>query len=283
MNIQKLGLIAGNGRFPFLVLEEAQKKNISVIVAAIREETLDEIEKFAADPQITIHWLGLGELGRLIRLFTRHTVKTALMAGQVKHTHIFSRKGGSAFRTGVILPDLKMIRVFMSLPQRNTEALIGGVVEALEEAGIKLVDSTILLRHLIPDSGVLTQRRPNKEERRDIAYGQTVAREIARLDLGQTVVVKDQAVVAVEAMEGTDETVRRAAGLAGGQRLTVVKASRPKQDMRFDVPTVGLDTLRVMEECSVSALAIDAEKTLILDRDEFLERASGLKVTVVAG
>ena len=283
MNIQKFGLIAGNGRFPLLVLEEAQKKNISVVVAAIREETLDEIETFSADPQITIHWLGLGELGRLIRLFTRHTVKTALMAGQVKHTHIFSRKGGPSFRTGIILPDLKMMRVFMSLPQRNTEALIGGVVEALEEAGIKLVDSTILLQHLIPDSGVLTQRRPNKEERRDIEYGQTVAREIARLDLGQTVVVKDQAVVAVEAMEGTDETVRRAAGLTGGQRLTVVKASRPEQDMRFDVPTVGLDTLRVMEECSVSALAIDAKKTLILDRDEFLERASGLKVTVVAG
>lgn len=282
MKIQRLGLIAGNGRFPFLILEETLRQGISVVVAAIREETFPEIENFARNSKISVHWLGLGQLGELIRLFKQAGVEKAVMAGQVKHTQIFFRKGRATFKEGVILPDLKMVRVFMSLPHKNTESLIGGVIRTLEKVGIELIDSTLLLRSLIPDVGVLTRRRPNNEESKDMEYGRSVAREIARLDLGQTIVVKDQAVVAVEAMEGTDETIRRGARLLGGQRLTVVKASRPDQDMRFDVPAVGLSTLDVMRECNVSALAIDAGKTLILDREKFIQEADRLKATIVA-
>ena len=282
MKIQKLGLIAGNGRFPFLILEEALRQGISVVVAAIREETFPEIEKFASNPEISVHWLGLGQLGKLIRLFDQEGVEKAVMAGQVKHTQIFSRQGRASGNQPLILPDFKMLQVFMSLHHRNTQSLIGGVVGALEEAGIELIDSTLLLHSLVPEAGVLTRRKPDGEESKDIEYGRAVAQEIARLDLGQTIVVKDQAVVAIEAMEGTDETIRRAARLVGGRRLTVVKAARPDQDMRFDVPAVGLDTLEVMQECNVSALAIDAGKTLILDREKFIREADRFKATVLA-
>lgn len=282
MKLEKLGVIAGNGRFPFLVLEEAVRLEISVVVAAIREETFPEIEQFSSAPGVSIHWLGLGQLGKLIRLFKRAGVRQAIMAGQVKHTQIFNRKGSGSSRLHVIVPDLKMMKLFMSLPRRDTESLIGGVIRELEKEGIQLLDSTLLIRSLLPQTGVLTRRRPDAEESKDIEYGRRVGREIARLDLGQTIVVKDQAVVAVEAMEGTDETIRRAAGLVGGQRLTVVKVSRPEQDMRFDVPTIGLNTLRVMKECNVSALAVDAGKTLILDRANFIEEAERLGMTIVA-
>ena len=282
MKTPKLGLIAGNGRFPFHVLEEACRKEISVVVAAIREEAFPEIERFVSDSDISVHWLGLGQLGKLIQVFNQEGVKRAVMAGQVKHTQIFFRKKEGKLGVGMVLPDRKMIQVLMSLPRRNTEALIGGVIGALEEAGIQLVDSTFLLRRLIPKKGILSRRKPNKEESKDIDYGRSVVREIARLDLGQTVVVKDQAVVAVEAMEGTDETIRRASSLVRGGRLTVIKASRPHQDMRFDVPVVGLGTLEVMKKCNVSALALDAEKTLILDRDEFVREADHLKAAIVA-
>jgi DUF1009 family protein len=281
VEVQKLGLIAGNGRFPFLVLEEALRQEIAVTVAAIREETFPEIEEFSSQPQVSVHWLGLGQLGKLIRVFKGEGVHKAIMAGQVKHTQIFSRRGGDASGRRLILPDLKMMKVFMSLPQRNTQSLIGGVIKELEKEGIEFIDSTLLLGALLAESGVLTHREPNREESKDIRYGHPIAREIARLDLGQTIVIKDQAVVAVEVMEGTDETIRRASRLVGGGRLTVIKVSRPNQDMRFDVPVVGLDTLLVLKECNVSALAVDAEKTLILDREEFIREADRLKMTVI--
>ena len=281
MEVQKLGLIAGNGRYPLLVLEEALRREITVTVAAIREETLPEIEEFANRPQVSVHWLGLGQLGKLIRVFKGAGVQKAIMAGQVKHIQIFSRKGGDSSGRRLILPDLKMMKVFMSLPERNTQSLIGGVIEELEKEGIEFIDSTVLLASLLPEAGVLTRREPSSEELMDIEYGRPIAQEIARLDLGQTVVIKDRAVVAVEAMEGTDETIRRASRLVGGGRLTVIKVSRPGQDMRFDVPVVGLDTLLVLKECNVSALAVDAEKTLILDREEFIREADRLKMTVI--
>ncbi|MFB3068158.1 MAG: LpxI family protein, partial [Acidobacteriota bacterium] len=265
MKIEKLGLIAGNGRFPLLVLEEALKRDICVVVAAIREEASPEIENFASQDTVSLHWLGLGQLGKLIRLFKKAGVEKVVMAGQVKHVQIFSRKGSDSSKRRVILPDLKMTRLFMSLPQKNTQSLIGGVMGVLEKEGLQFIDSTVLLQPLLAQPGVLTQREPDSEELKDMEYGRAVAREIARLDLGQTVVVKDQAVVALEAMEGTDETIRRASRLVKGGRLTVIKLSRPDQDMRFDVPVIGLDTLQVLKECKVSALSIDAGKTLILD------------------
>jgi len=281
VEVQKLGLIAGNGRYPLLVLEEALRREITVTVAAIREETLPEIEEFANRPQVSVHWLGLGQLGKLIRVFKGEGVQKAIMAGQVKHTQIFSRKGGDSSGRRLILPDLKMMKVFMSLPERNTQSLIGGVIEALEKEGIEFIDSTVLLASLLPEAGVLTRREPSSEELMDIEYGRPIAQEIARLDLGQTVVIKDRAVVAVEAMEGTDETIRRASRLVGGGRLTVIKVSRPDQDMRFDVPVVGLDTLLVLKECNVSALAVDAEKTLVLDREKFIREADRLEMAVI--
>ena len=228
-----------------------------------------------------MHWLGLGQLGKLIRVFKREGVQKAIMAGQVKHTQIFARKGGDSSGRRLILPDIKMMKVFMSLPERNTQSLIGGVIEELEQEGIEFIESTVLLEAMLAKSGVLTRRKPNREESRDIEYGRPIAREIARLDLGQTIVIKDRAVVAVEVMEGTDETIRRASRLVGGGRLTVIKVSRPDQDMRFDVPVVGLETLLVLKECNVSALAVDAQKTLILDREEFLREANRLKMTVI--
>ena len=281
MEVQKLGLIAGNGRYPLLVLEEAIRREIMVTVAAIREEALLEIEEFANRPHVSVHWLGLGQLGKLIRVFKGEGVQKAIMAGQVKHIQIFSRKGGDSSGRRLILPDLKMMKVFMSLPERNTQSLIGGVIEELEKEGIEFIDSTVLLASLLPEAGVLTRREPSSEELMDIEYGCPIAQEIAHLDLGQTIVIKDRAVVAVEAMEGTNETIRRAARLVGGGRLTVVKVSRPDQDMRFDVPVVGLDTLLVLKECNVSALAVDAEKTLVLDREEFIREADRLEMAVI--
>jgi len=281
VEFQRLGLIAGNGRFPFLVLEEALKREIAVTVAAIREEAFPEIDQFANQPQVSVHWLGLGQLGKLIRVFKGEGVQKAIMAGQVRHAQIFSRKGGDSVGRRVILPDLKMMKVFISLPQRNTQSLIGGVIKALEKEGIEFIDSTVLLNSLLVESGVLTRRKPNREESKDIECGRPIAQEIARLDLGQTIVIKDQAVVAVEVMEGTDETIRRASRLVGGGRLTVIKVSRPDQDMRFDVPVVGLETLLVFKECNVSALAVDAKKTLLLDREEFIREADRLKMTVI--
>ncbi len=281
-NIQKLGLIAGNGRFPFLILRQAIQKNIPVVVAAIKEETFPEIEEFASESDVSIHWIGLGHLNKLIRLFKGADVTQVLMAGQVKHARIFSTKRAHGKKWKVTVPDVKMIGMLASLPKKNTQSLLEGVINVLESEGFEFVDSTVLLKSLLAKSGLLTRRSPNSEEQKDIEYGRSVAREITRLDVGQTIVVKSQAVVAVEAMEGTNETIRRAAQLVGGQRLTVVKVSRPDQDMRFDVPVIGLETSEVLRECNVSALSIDAGKTLIIDSDEFFEKVEASSIAIVA-
>lgn len=277
---ERLGLIAGNGRFPFLVLEATRQQGIPVTVAAIREETDPAIEEFARGPT-TVHWVGLGQLGKLIRIFTSEGVGQALMAGQVKHVQIFAPGSVSARRLLSALPDWRMVRLLASLPRKDTSSLIGGIAGVLRDEGIELVDSTAHLRHLVPEAGNLT-RPPDERETQDIEYGHPLARRLAELDLGQTLVLRDRAVVAVEAMEGTDQTIRRAHRLASGQPLTLIKAARPNQEMRFDVPVIGLKTLDCLEECRVSAVAVDAGRTLILDLDKFVDRARDLDISVVA-
>lgn len=267
--MNRYGLIAGNGKFPFLVLEAARSQNIEMVVAAIKEEAFPEISQVAKN----LHWVGLGQLGRLIKLFHQEGVTHAIMAGQVKHKQIFSS----------IVPDLKMLKLLGSLAAKNTDSLIGAVARVLDEEGIQLMDSTLFLKPLLPEPGLLSQRAPSAEELRDIEYGRRIAIEIARLDLGQTVVVRDQACVAIEAMEGTDAVIRRAGALVGNQRTTVIKVSKPRQDMRFDVPVVGLPTLQVMAEAGASALSIDARKTLLIDREALIEFANQHNICITAG
>ena len=264
----KFGLIAGNGKFPFLVLEAAKSQGIEMVVAAIKEETFPEIEQHAK----TVHWLSLGQLGKLIKTFKSEGVNQAVMAGQVKHKQIFSG----------IMPDLKMIQLLASLATKNTDSLIGAVAKLLEDEGIHLVDSTLFLRPLLPDPGVLTRRRPSDDEKRDLEYGCKIARELGRLDLGQSVVVCDGACVAIEAMEGTDAIVERAASLVNGRTLRVVKLAKPNQDLRFDVPVIGPATVRLMVRLKASALAIEARKTLMIDRDELIGIADQEGVAIVA-
>lgn len=266
--MERYGLIAGNGKFPFLVLEAARSRGIDMVVVAIKEETLPEIGKVAQ----TVYWQSLGQLGRLIETLKREKVTHAIMAGQVKHKQIFSE----------IVPDLRMLRLLASLRTKNTDSLIGGVAKVLADEGITLMDSTLFLKPLLPDPGVLTERSPNQDEAKDIAYGRRIAREIARLDLGQTLVIRGQACVAVEAMEGTDAVIRRAAELAEGQPITVVKVSKPNQDMRFDVPVIGVPTVELMAEVNASALAIDACKTLLIDRDKLIAIANQRDICIVA-
>src|SRR4026207_1894757 len=263
----KLGLIAGNGKFPFMVLEGARQSGAQVAVAAIREETDPQIEQLAD----VVTWIGIGQLGRMIRFFKDEGVEKAIMAGQVKHVQIFSRA----------VPDARMLRVLLKLPRRNTDSLIGAIASELESEGIELVDSTCFLQDSLPQSGTLTRREPSKQEREDIKYGLEIAREIARLDLGQTIVIRGQACVAIEAMEGTDETIRRAGRLAKGRR-TVVKVAKPNQDMRFDVPVVGVPTIEAMIEAGATCLSITAGKTLMFDRQEMIRTAERHKVSIVA-
>jgi DUF1009 family protein len=263
----RYGLIAGNGKFPFLVVEGARRAGAELAVAAIREETDPAIERVAE----RLTWVGIGQLGRMIRFFKREGVEKAIMAGQVKHVQIFSGA----------LPDVRMLKMLISLPRRNTDALIGGVAAELAREGIELIDSTYFLQDHLPQAGVLTRRAPSESERGDIEYGLEVAREIARLDLGQTIVVRARACVAVEAMEGTDATVRRAGQLVRG-RLTVVKVAKPNQDMRFDVPVVGLPTVETMAEAGATCLCLTAGKTLMFDRDEMLRFAEQRRISVVA-
>lgn len=264
----RYGLIAGNGKFPFLVLDAARSQGIDMVVAAIREEAFEEINSAAK----IVHWVGLGQLGKLIQLFKQENVTRAIMAGQVRHKQIFS----------TIVPDLKLLKVLASLTTRNTDSLIGAVARVLEEEGITLLESTAFLRPLLPEPGVLTQRAPNESESRDIRYGRGIAREIARMDIGQSIVVRDQACVAVEAMEGTDAVIRRAASIAGNQPITVVKVSKPSQDMRFDVPVIGLPTVELMAAVNATALAIDARKTLLIDRDKLIAFANAHNISISA-
>ena len=267
----RFGLIAGNGRFPFLVVEGASRAGAELAVAAIREETDPGIERAVERAGGSVQWVGIGQLGRMIRFFKREGVRQAIMAGQVKHVQIFS---------GAI-PDVRMLKVLVSLPRRNTDALIGAVADELGKEGIELIDSTHFLRDQLPAEGALTRRAPDSRERGDIEYGVEVAREIARLDLGQTIVVRSRACVAVEAMEGTDETIRRAGRLARG-RLTVVKVAKPAQDMRFDVPCVGVPTIEAMVEAGATCLCLTAGKTLMFDRDEMIALADKHRISVAA-
>src|SRR5256712_9098951 len=262
------GLIAGNGRFPFLVLEGARSQGIEMAVVALREEASPDLEKAAR----RLHWVGLGELSKAIELMHKEGVKRAVMAGQVKHNKIFSS----------IRPDWKLAKLLFSLPRKNTDALIGAVARVLADDGIRLVDSTMFLKPLVPDPGVLTQRAPNEHEAEDMAYGLGVARRIASMDIGQTVVIADRACVAVEAMEGTDKTIARAARITEGKPLVVVKVSKPGQDMRFDVPVVGLPTIEQMRVAGATALAVDAGRTLLFDRAKLIELADGAGIAIQA-
>ena len=262
------GLIAGNGRFPFLVLEAARSQGIDMAVIALREEASPELEHVAP----RLHWVGLGELSKTIELLHREGVTRAVMAGQVKHNKIFS----------AIRPDWRLAKLLFSLPRKNTDALIGAVAKVLEGEGITLVDSTVFLKLLVPQPGVLTRRAPDSREAADIAYGRAVARRLAELDIGQTVVISDGACVAVEAMEGTDETIASAAQIAAGKPLVVVKVSKPGQDMRFDVPVVGLPTVEQMKRSRATALSVDAYRTLLLDRARLIEAADAAGMAVEA-
>ena len=262
------GLIAGNGRFPFLVLEGARSQGIEMAVIALKEEASPELEKIAK----RLHWVSLGELSKAIELMQSEGVKQAVMAGQVKHNKIFSS----------IRPDWKLAKLLFALPRKNTDSLIGAVAKVLEEEGIQLVDSTMFLKPLVPEAGVLTRRAPSPQEAADMEYGLGIARHIAAKDIGQTVVVADSACVAVEAMEGTDETIARAARFANGRPLVVVKVSKPRQDMRFDVPVVGLPTVESMKMAGATALAIDANRTLLFDREKLIAMADAAGIAIQA-
>jgi DUF1009 family protein len=262
------GLIAGNGRFPFLVLEAARSQGIDMAVLALREEASPDLERVST----RVHWVSLGELGRALELLHQEGVKRAVMAGQVKHKQIFSS----------IRPDWRLAKLLFSLPFKNTDSLIGAVAGVLNDEGIELVDSTAFLKPLVPQAGVLTRRAPDAREAADIAYGRTIATAIAALDLGQTVVVRDRACVAIEAMEGTDETIERAARIVDSSPLVVVKVSKPRQDMRFDVPVIGLATVEVMRKSRVTALAIDAGRTLLFDRVRLIEAADTFGLAIEA-
>src|ERR1700720_175699 len=262
------GLIAGNGRFPFLVLEGARSQGIEMAVIALKEEASPELEKSAK----RLHWVSLGELSKAIDLMHQEGATQAVMAGEVKHNKIF----------GAIRPDWKLAKLLLSLSRKSTDALIGGVARVLEDEGIQLVDSTLFLKPLLPEPGVLTRRAPNEQEAADILYGHSVARQIAGMDIGQTVVISDQACVAVEAMEGTDETIARAARIVDGKPLVVVKVSKPRQDMRFDVPVVGLPTIEQMKSSRATALAVDAGRTLLFDRQKLIELADAADIAIQA-
>jgi DUF1009 family protein len=278
----KLGLIAGNGRFPFLLLDAARAHGLSVVVAAIKEETDPEIDaRAAADSSIRVHWMSLGELSLLIETFQAAGVTRAVMAGQVKHTQIFSS----------IRPDWRLAKLLLNLRTRNTDMLLGAVAKVLADEGIELISSTHYLEPLLAKPGVLTQRAPTEDERNDIAYGRTVARALAEYDLGQTVVIAAQACVAVEAMEGTDATIERAGALMRrlndpastlSRSLTVVKVAKPNQDMRFDVPVIGVATIEAMARAGASCLAVQAGATLLFDAAAIIAAADRVGVSVVA-
>jgi DUF1009 family protein len=273
----KLGIIAGNGRFPFVVLDAARAQGYEVLVAAIKEETSPEIESRGA----TVHWLSLGELSKLIETFRREGVTRAVMAGQVKHKQIFSS----------IRPDWRLAKLLLSLDLRNTDALLGAVAKVLADEGILLENSTALLEPLLAKPGVLTKRAPTEQERNNIDYGHTVARGLAQFDVGQTVVVAESACVAVEAMEGTDATIERAGKIMSSldpgrstlaRDLTVVKVAKLNQDMRFDVPVIGKKTIEVMKSAGAVCLAVDAGKCLLIDGDAVIQAADDASVTIVA-
>jgi UDP-2,3-diacylglucosamine hydrolase len=277
----RLGLIAGNGRFPFLLLDAARAHGAEVVVAAIKEETdLEMNERASADPGVRVHWLSLGELSRLIETFQKEGVSKAVMAGQVRHKQIFSS----------IRPDWRLAKLLLSLRTKNTDMLLGAIAKVLGDEGIELISSTSYLEPLLAKPGTLTARAPSEEEQRDIAYGREVARAIAGYDIGQTVVVASQACVAIEAMEGTDAAIERAGALMRtldeeastlDRTLTVVKVAKPKQDMRFDVPVIGVRTIEVMRQARATCLALEAHRTLIFDLDKIRGQADEAGIAIV--
>jgi len=275
---EKIGLIAGNGKFPLLVLDAARAQGLEVVVVAIKEETFPEIEDKGA---ASVHWLSLGELSKLIETFQQEGVQRAIMAGQVKHKQIFS----------AIRPDWRLAKLLLSLTTRNTDSLLGAVAKVLADEGITLESSTGLLEPLLVKSGVLTRRAPTEQERKNVDYGRAVARQLAQYDIGQTVVIAESACVAVEAMEGTDATIERAGHIMGSLRgdastlsraLTVVKIAKPNQDMRFDVPVIGVKTIEVMQAAGATCLALDAGKCLLLDGEKVLYAANAAGIAMVA-
>jgi UDP-2,3-diacylglucosamine hydrolase len=275
---EKLGLIAGNGKFPFLILDAARARGFDVVVAAIKEEAFPEISDHGA---ASIHWLSLGELSKLIETFQREGVHRAIMAGQVKHKQIFSS----------IRPDWRLAKLLLSLTTRNTDSLLGAVAKVLADEGITLEKSTWLLEPLLAKPGVLTQRAPSEQERKNIDYGRAAARNLAQHDIGQTVVIADSACVAVEAMEGTDATIERAGQIMRSfhedastlsRALTVVKIAKPNQDMRFDVPVIGIKTVEIMQAAGATCLAVDAGKCLLLDGQKVIEAADAAAIAIIA-
>jgi DUF1009 family protein len=275
---ERIGLIAGNGSFPLLVLDAARAQGLDVIVAAIKEEAFPEIESRGA---AAVHWLSLGELSKLIETFQREGVHRAIMAGQVKHKQIFSS----------IRPDWRLAKLLLSLGTRNTDSLLGAIAKVLADEGIALENSTAFLEPLLAKPGVLTQRAPSDQEKKNIEYGRSVARHLAQFDIGQTVVIAEAACVAVEAMEGTDATIERAgqimASLESGattlsRALTVIKIAKPNQDMRFDVPVIGVRTIDGMRQAGATCLALDAGKCLLLDGDAVITAANAAGISMVA-
>jgi DUF1009 family protein len=268
----RLGLIAGNGRFPFLVLDAARRLGHDVTVVALKSETFPELADLAArPPAAAFHWISLGQLGTLIKLFTDAGVTQAVMAGQVKHTKLFDVMASA---------DTTLLGVLMRLKTKNTDGLIGGIANALRDKGIELLNSTAFLAPLLAKDGVLTRRGPDADEQTDLEFGYRIADTVAGLDIGQTIAVKSAAVVAVEAMEGTDAVIRRAGEIAGpGTR--VVKVAKPKQDMRFDVPVVGVATIEAMKAAGATLLSVDAGKTLMIDGQAIVRSADEAGITIV--
>jgi DUF1009 family protein len=268
--MSRIGLIAGNGRFPFLVLQGALSLGHDVTIVAIKEEAFPDLETMARESRADFHWVSLGQLGKCIKILKSAGVSQAVMAGQVKHVKIFSG----------IMPDLTLVSVLTRLKARNTDALISAVADVMRDSGIELMDSTKFLHPLLAREGTLTDRMPNEQEHEDFQFGYRMADAIAALDIGQTIAVKHKAVVAVEAMEGTDEVIGRAGHLAG-PGVRIVKVAKPKQDMRFDVPVIGIATIQAMRIAGASALSVDAERTLVLDGEHVFKSANEAGITIV--
>jgi DUF1009 family protein len=262
----KYGIIAGNGRFPVLALETARRQGDQVVVFAIKEEAFPEVEALAAK----CYWISLGELGKLIDGCKNEAISQIMMAGQVRHAKIFSN----------IRPDWRLAKVLLSLATKNTDSLIGGVQQVLSNEGIELVDSTLLLKPLLATAGTMSKRRPDSDEKRDIEYGRKIANALASLDLGQSVAIADRACVALEAMEGTDAMLQRAASLVEGKRLTLVKASSRRRHLLFDVPAIGPGTIDTMIATGTTAVAVDAGRTLMLDREELQNKANAANIAI---
>ena len=266
--VKRYGMIAGNGRFPLLALETARREGHQVVVVAIEREASPDLEPLAE----SFHWVNIGQLGKLIEIFQREKITEVMMTGQVKHVSLFSG----------LTPDWRLVKVLAAMREKNTAALIGGVQKAMLEDGIQLVDSTRLLKHLLATEGILTRRKPDSDEEADIKYGRRLASVLATADIGQSVAISDKACVAAEAMEGTDAMLRRAATLSNGRPLRLIKASRGRAHLLFDVPVVGLTTIETMIETGTTALAVDAARTLFLDKQEMITRSDQAKLTIVA-